>query len=149
MRIKEMMVSLLEGLKQPENRGVGHTRNAVQFAKSIGAMYVMPLIGSFHTVDKEFSNSKNLISLTQIEHGTLRHRKGPIVLDNYTISFLIEESLRGFRALEDMVHAHESVANQLRAEANELRSELDTYKGQVEKMRKVIEKLNKKTGKKK
>lgn len=148
MRIKEMMVSLLEGLKQPENRGVGHTRNAIQFARSIGAMYVMPLIGSFHIVDKEFGNSKNLISLTQIEHGTLRHRKGPIVLDNYTISFLIEESLRGFRALEDMAHASDRVAEAARIEANELRSELNEYKKQVDKMKKVIDKLNKKTGKK-
>jgi len=149
MKIKSMMVNLLEGLRQPENRGVGHTRNAIEFAKSIGALYVMPLIGSFHTVDKEFSNSKNLISLTQIELGALRSRKGPIVLDNYTISFILEESLRGFRALEDMAQASERVAERAQVEANELRAELNEYKTQTEKMKKVIEKLNNKTGKKK
>lgn len=144
MRIKIMLENLLEGLKQPENRGVGHTRNAIQFAKSIGAMYVMPLIGSFHTVDKDFGNSRNLISMTQIENNALRSRRGPIVLDNYTVSFILEESLRGFRALEDMVQASENIARKAQAESDELRDQLDGYKFKLNEMREAIKDLNKK-----
>jgi len=149
MRIKRMLESLLESLKQPENRGVGHTQNAVEFAKSINALYVMPTISSFQIVDKQFGNSKSLISFTHIENGALRSIRGrPLVLDNYAVNTIIEESLRGFRALEDMVHASENVAHRAQVEANQLRSELEDLKAQNIKLKKVIDKFNKKTGKK-
>lgn len=103
-----ILENLLRDMSRMENRRKGHTTNALEFARKIGARYIAGTYDQASSIPFEFKDL-DILSLYDYRRPSLTRK--PIVMDNHAIEILIADAAREIRHLQsELLEAKEKLA---------------------------------------